>query len=131
MVLCIYVFTQGNMYGMYVWLYVYMYIWIRRAYHKIFVLSSETQQKFGRRKWKRFQNVNVYILLTFCKKFGIINCKFLEQSKRKMKMKAKIFIIKILDFILKIWYNIRALRLRAKEKMKIIFLIFIEQTSWL
>lgn len=46
-----------------------------------------------------------------------------------MKTKAKIFIIKTLDFILKIWYNIRALRLRAKEKMKTKKIIFIEQTS--
>lgn len=45
-----------------------------------------------------------------------------------MKTKAKIFIIKILDFILKIWYNIRVLRLskRKNENKKI---IFIEQKS--
>lgn len=118
MVLCNAAFTQGNMYGMYLCISLYMYIWVRVAYHKNFILSSETQQKFGRRKWKRFQNVNVFKLLTFCKKFGIINCKFLEQSKTKNENGAKIFIIKILDFLLKICYNIRALRLRAKLKWK-------------
>ena len=48
---CIYIFmvlhnaafTQGNMYGKYIRISVYMYVWVRVAYHKSFVLSSETQ----------------------------------------------------------------------------------------
>ena len=50
MVLCNAAFTQGNMYGMYLCISLCMYIWVRVAYHKIFVLSSETQRKLGRRK---------------------------------------------------------------------------------
>ena len=46
-----------------------------------------------------------------------------------MKTKAKIFIIKTLDFILKIWYNIRALRLKAKEKNEKTFQNFHYQKS--
>jgi hypothetical protein len=44
MVLCNAAFTQGNMYGMVVWLYVYTYM-IRVAYHKIFLLSSNLRSK--------------------------------------------------------------------------------------
>ena len=59
MVLCNAAFTQGNMYGMVVWLYVYTYM-IRVAYHKIFVLSSILRSKIWQTEMKT---------LSKCKRF--------------------------------------------------------------